>query len=96
MKKTTKNLTKKLIIMLMTAMLVLGTATVAFAADDTAQVTTKEATIQDNETPLAAAEDKCTVHWLVLILTAGVVGYYAIRIVAESKAAESEITKQEA
>ena len=53
-------------------------------------------TIEDEKTPLAAAEDTCGIHWLVLLLTTGVIGYYAIRVVSESKAEQREISKQEA
>lgn len=91
-----KKFTKKMIIMLMTSMLTLGAATVSFAAEDTTATKVEGTTIEESDTPLAAAEDKCGIHWIVLLLSTGVVGYYAVRIIAESKAAEREVNKQEA
>ena len=88
-----KKLTKKLLMMFTSAMLVFGTATISYGADNT---TVESTTIEDGKTPLAAAEDTCGIHWLVLLLTTGVIGYYAIRIASESKAAQREIGKQEA
>ena len=88
-----KKLTKKLLMMLTSAMLVFGTATISYGAVNT---TVESTTIADGKTPLAAAEDTCGIHWLVLLLTTGVIGYYAIRIASESKAEQREIGKQEA
>ena len=53
-------------------------------------------TIIDEETPLAAAEDLCMVHWVVLILSVGLVSYTAARVVSVVKQKNSEVAKQNA
>lgn len=51
-------------------------------------------TIVDEETPLAAAEDLCAVHWIILILTVGVGAYTAARVISVTKQ-ETEETRRE-
>lgn len=53
-------------------------------------------TIIDEETPLAAAEDLCIVHWIVLILSVGLGSYVAARVISVAKQKNSEVAKQEA
>ena len=91
-----RKITKKFLMMLTSAMLVFGTATVTYGADNTTVNKSESITIEDEKTPLAAAEDTCGIHRLVLLLTTVVIGYNAIRVVSESKAEQREISKQEA
>lgn len=51
-------------------------------------------TIVDEDTPLAAAEDLCAVHWIALILTIAAGSYTAIRVVSASRQ-ESEAVSHE-
>ena len=53
-------------------------------------------TIVAAETPLAAAEDLCVVHWIVLILSVGLGSYTAARVISVAKQKNSEVAKQEA
>lgn len=42
-------------------------------------------TIVDEKTPLAAAEDLCSIHWIVLILTVGMGAYTTARVISVAK-----------
>lgn len=46
--------------------------------------------IVDERTPLGAAEDLCSVHWIVLILSVALGGYTAVRVISTAKQENEE------
>jgi hypothetical protein len=90
---------KRMAAIVLAAVLVLGgtggARTNVYAdAGDGADDTTVE--IGDEETPLAAAEDKCFVHWIILLLTLSAGGYNVKREFERMRQAETDEASQEA
>jgi hypothetical protein len=64
-------------------------AAVSLEADETVE-------IEDEDTPLGAAEDKCFIHWIILLLTLGAGGYNVMREFERINQQENEEASQEA
>jgi hypothetical protein len=64
-------------------------AAVSNEADETVE-------IEDEDTPLGAAEDKCFIHWIILLLTLGAGGYNVMREFERINQQENEEASQEA
>ena len=68
----------------------------ADAADDTAEDTVSDNTaddtknIEDEATPLAATEDNCIIHWIILILTLVCGAYNLVRAFVRKKSEDAE------
>ena len=66
----------------------------ADSSDETKETAVE--TIEDEDAPLAAAEDNCIIHWLILLLTLIAAGYTIIRVVLVNRNEQEEEKQQEA